>query len=215
MRIFCFHFKGAETNNICAMMAGRPMLYAICLFGVLVRTTCAASASPSRIPTETGGNITVTRARGEQPFNKSGKYTCIFGRKGQFSIVLPPKNYRQSGVHVSAPAIVVDDSRIMCQVPRVVTAGNTTVCIAVSSSVTRVQTHFKPLENDLPKVGKKNVCKDTTYAPAYLTHFPLFSPAFDRRPWFREVEGALLVHLDMAALQGVDIRKISPLFFFT
>ena len=187
-------------------------LYAMFLFGVLVHTACAASASPSRIPIETGGEIIVTRGPGEQPFNKSGKYTCIFGRKGQFSIVLPPQNYRESGVHVSASAVVVDNNRISCLVPRVITTGNTTLCIAEASPVTRVHTHFKPLENDLLKVAKKDVCKDMTYAPAHFTHFPLFSPAFDRRPWFREVEGALLVHLDMTALQGVDAMKTFHIF---
>ena len=174
----------------------------VIMFGALVHTAHAATASPARLPTETGGVLTVMRGPGEKPFNKLANYSCLLGRKGQFSIVLPPKNYKQTGVHVSAPGVVVDGDKIMCQVPRVVTAGNTTVCVTTITPATKLQTHFQPLENGMLKAAKKDVCTDLSYAPAHFIHFPLFVPAFDRRPWIREAEGALLAHLDMTALQG-------------
>ena len=36
--------------------------------------------------------------------------------------------------------------------------------------------------------------------PRFLEHFALFAPAFSRRPYFRESEGAIIVELDHLAL---------------
>jgi hypothetical protein len=41
--------------------------------------------------------------------------------------------------------------------------------------------------------------------PRFFEHFALFAPAFSRRPYFRETEGALIVELDLPALAGKKI----------
>ena len=41
--------------------------------------------------------------------------------------------------------------------------------------------------------------------PRFLEHFTLFAPAFSRRPYFRETEGALLVELDLLTLADKQI----------
>jgi hypothetical protein len=42
-------------------------------------------------------------------------------------------------------------------------------------------------------------------APRFVEHFALFAPAFSRRPYFRETEGALLVELDLLTLAGQTV----------
>ena len=50
----------------------------------------------------------------------------MLDRAGQFSLVLPPKDYRETGVVVHAPATVTSAGELICDTPRVTTAGNTT-----------------------------------------------------------------------------------------
>ena len=57
-------------------------------------------------------------------------------------------------------------------------------------------------------LGKPSVCTKfpTTVATASFEHFPLFAPAFDRRPYFREKQGAVLLDLDLEALAGRTVQ---------
>ena len=55
-------------------------------------------------------------------------------------------------------------------------------------------------------VGGHHECPDQRWAEPSVVHFPLFAPAFDRRPYFREDAGALLVELDVLALGGREVE---------
>ena len=189
------------------------LLVSLLLYVVI--TDGASVISPSRMSIELGGNITIKRAASEPPFDMNSKYDCVLGRLGQFSLHIPPKNFKETGVHLLAKAQVVDRDTLLCEVAKgdVVTAGNTTVCVA-KSSPTRLFPGFQPLdvtdviESELNK-EKKAVCPDS-YSPGFEEHFPLFAPAFDRRPYFRETSGALLLDLDAAMLCNESITvKVS------
>ena len=175
---------------------------------LVARHVSAAGVLPLRLPLETGGLLTVTRGRGEPPFAKGTRYLCQLGRKGQFSLRMPPKNYRATGVHATTPATVLDADTLACATGPVVTAGNTTVCIVPLAAAgagggaaagARVRVHTTSYTS-------KVLCgANTTWAPAFVEHFPRFAPAFNRRPYFREAEGSVVAELDVASLAGQQV----------
>ena len=104
----------------------------------------ASSAPPGmwsgvRLPLELDGQLEVKRRAGEPPFQVGEAYSCVFGRAGQFSLHMPPQDYHDLGVHTKGRGIAQDTDTLICTVPRVVTAGNTTVC-AMPPNAT--DTHF-------------------------------------------------------------------------
>ena len=55
------------------------------------------------------------------------------------------------------------------------------------------------------RYNKAIPCSGEVWTPAFITHFPLFAPAWSRRPYYSEVLGALLLDLDMQTLAGKSI----------
>ena len=107
-------------------------------------SVAASSAPPSvwsgvRLPLELDGQLEVKRRAAEPPFKVGEAYSCVFGRAGQFSLHMPPQDYHDLGVHTKGHGIAQDADTLICTVPRVVTAGNTTVC-AMPPNAT--DTHF-------------------------------------------------------------------------
>jgi hypothetical protein len=102
-----------------------------------------------RLPLELEGKLEVKRSStSEPPFVPGRAYQCVFGRAGQFSLHMPPQDYHELGVHTTGHGEAKDANTLLCTVPKVVTAGNTTVCV-MPPNVTR--THFpafRPAEND-------------------------------------------------------------------
>jgi hypothetical protein len=167
----------------------------------------AATASPSRMSTELGGSLTIKRQPSEPAFASGRSYECVLGRAGQFSLHIPPQNYHETGVHSVAPGKVLDADTLLCDVGSVVTEGNTTVCVQ-EANASRHFPEFQPLGAAAPEAAgkKKLMCAQTSYAAAWTYHFALFAPAFNRRPYFREEEGALVSELDLGALAGKTVR---------
>lgn len=165
-----------------------------------------------RLPLELEGELQVTRAAGEPPFVVGKEYSCVFGRVGQFSLHMPPQDYHELGVHTFGSGKATGADTMVCSVPKVVTAGNTTCCVMPPNAS---RSHFptlRPVEDAATERRlraedqKRATCGATPYTPVFFEHFPLFAPAFSRRPYIREAEGALVVELDLQALAG---RKIT------
>ena len=79
------------------------------------------------------------------------------------------------------------------------TAGNTTVCVhALDASSPRG-------EQRKAVYGVPNCLALGPYGETNTEHFATFAPAFSRRPYIRETEGALLVRLD-ASLAGHPLK---------
>ena len=142
-------------------------------------TTTAVTVEPWRFAVETGGTLTLRRGPGDPPF--AGPLRCVFSRVAQFSPVLPQPGFRQGGVRVYANATVLDDGAATCAVPPVVTAGNTTVCLA---------------RDDADCFGTTPKKFASPFGNAFVDHYAAFAHAFDRRPYVREASGALLVSVD-------------------
>ena len=104
--------------------------------------------------------------------------------------MLPQPGFRQGGVRVYANATVLDDGAATCAVPPVVTAGNTTVCVA---------------RDDADCFGTTPKKFASPFGYAFVDHYAAFAPAFDRRPYVREASGALLVSVD-GSLVGKGCR---------
>ena len=138
-------------------------------------------------------------------------YACQLGRRAQFSLHMPPKNYRATGVHATTNATVMDANTLTCATDGVVTAGNTTVCIlaANTSSTQRDTIHTNSDHSNHPRTTSytsKVLCDGSNrWAPRFVEHFPLFAPAFSRRPYFREDAGAIIAELDLASLSGLSV----------
>ena len=177
------------------MLARSPAMLALLLIPTM---TAAVTVEPWRFAVETGGTLTLRRGPGDPPF--AGPLRCVFSRVAQFSPVLPQPGFRQGGVRVYANATVLDDGAATCAVPPVVTAGNTTVCVARD-------------ENDCFGTSPKKFASPFGYA--FVDHYAAFAPAFDRRPYVREASGALLVSgfsNGMATFQGqLNDRAIDAL----
>lgn len=164
-----------------------------------------APAVGARLPLELDGELQIKRGAGEPPFVVGKAYSCVFGRAGQFSLHMPPKDYHDLGVHTFGGGKATDEHTMICTVPRVVTAGNTTVCIMPPNASRTHFPAFRPVEDEaterlLRVSDQKHATCVTPYAPTFVEHFPLFAPAFSRRPYFRETEGALIVELDLQTL---------------
>jgi hypothetical protein len=173
---------------------------------LLFHPAAGLSASPARTSLESADVITLTRAPGEPPFSKSARYGCHFTRRGQFSIVLPQKGYKHGGVFVNVSATVLSVDTLRCDKPvGAVTAGNTTVCVHALDDAS-------PLRGKQRKAiyGVPNCLALGSYGEANTEHFATFAPAFSRRPYIRETEGALLVRLD-ASLAGRPLKLTATL----
>lgn len=110
-------------------------------------------------------------------------------RKGQFSLHLPEKNFKTTGVHAVANATVQDRNTLVCHIPSVTTTGNTTICITKLGDA----------------VLAKEVCgASPVWAPLFIEHYALMKPAFDRRPYFREATGTMLLDVD-SVLHGASV----------
>ena len=133
--------------------------------------------APTRLPLELGGGLVIQPSQGPA-FTSSEVYECVLSRKGQFSPILPQKGFKKTGVKVLAPARMLNAGAISCAVPRVVTAGNTTVCIHTQRNQSCAVKEWPP---------------PSQWPLAFLEHFALFAPAFSRRPYVREIEGKLQV----------------------
>ena len=155
------------------MLARSPAMLALLLVPTM---TTAVTVEPWRFAVESGGLLTLRRGPGDPPF--AGPLRCVFSRVAQFSPVLPQPGFRQGGVRVYANATVLDDGAATCAVPPVVTAGNTTVCVA---------------RDDADCFGTTPKKFASPFGYAFVDHYAAFAPAFDRRPYVREASGALLV----------------------
>ena len=120
---------------------------ACCLLGM----AHGATVSPLRQSLELGGTLSVFRAPDEPRFDAGAAYECVLGRKGQFSIVLPPKGFKATGVRVRANASVVSVDEVRCDVPAgvIVTAGNTTLCVSPRASIHRCPFMYNALQKQL------------------------------------------------------------------
>ena len=175
-----------------------------------------ASAATDRVALELETELTVKRGAGEPPFAVGKRYSCVLGRAGQFSLHIPPQDYHDTGVHASGAGRAKDADTLVCSLPRVVTAGNSTVCIVPANSSGGAQLRFpafQPLEEGAvdATAQKQLSCPPSPYAPVFVTHFPLFAPAWDRRPYFREEEGALIAELDLLSLAGKTVTLAAGL----
>ena len=117
-----------------------------------------AAASEVRLPLELDGEFEVKRSAGEPPFSPGKEYSCVFGRAGQFSLHMPPQNYHNLGVHTTGRGTATDADTLVCTVPRVVTAGNTTVCVVPPNTTRTHFPAFRPMgalgDHDRPAVAE-------------------------------------------------------------
>ena len=172
---------------------------------LLFHPAAGLSARPARTSLESADVITLTRAPGEPPFSKSARYGCHFTRRGQFSIVLPQKGYKHGGVFVNVSATVLSGDTLRCDKPvGAVTAGNTTVCVHALDAIPPRGKQRKAV------YGVPNCLALGPYGETNTEHFATFAPAFSRRPYIRETEGALLVRLD-ASLAGHPLKLTATL----
>jgi hypothetical protein len=99
----------------------------------------------------------------------------VFGRVGQFSLHMPPKDFHDLGVHTFGSGKVTDASTMVCTVPRVVTAGNTTCCVMPPDASRTRFPAFRPVEDEATERQlraadqKRAACGVTPYAPRYNT----------------------------------------------
>ena len=158
----------------------------------MLQLASTADVTPRRIALEVGGLVTYTAAPGELAFDATQSYKCQIARRKQFSLHLPQKNYSATGVVSYAPAKVINATTIECITPPEVTAGNSTLCILKANAT----------------MGKKAICgtgPGYEWSPGYFEHFPLFAPAFSRRPYILESTGAVIAQLDLQALVGQQV----------
>ena len=195
-----------------------PSLLAALLLAPGSAMVVAAAPVGVRLPLENVGALQVKRAAGEPPFVVGKEYSCVFGRVGQFSLHMPPKDFHDLGVHTFGSGKVLDADTVVCVVPKVVTAGNTTCCVMPPNASRTHFPAFRPVEDEATERRlrvsdqKHATCGVTPYAPTFFEHFALFAPAFNRRPYFREMEGALIVELDLPTLAD---KKITLSIEFT
>ena len=114
--------------------------------------------------------------------------------------MLPRKGYKHGGVFVNVSATVLSGDTLRCDKPvGAVTAGNTTICVhALDAS--------PPGKQRKAGYGVPNCLALGPYGEANTEHFATFAPAFSRRPYIRETEGALLVRLDASLAGYVTFR---------
>lgn len=117
-----------------ALVAAVLLLTLVFLLGQAESSTAAMqpemhTATSVRQPLELEGELEVKRTAGEPPFVVGENYSCVFGRAGQFSLHMPPQDYRDLGVHTKGLGIASNQDTLVCTVPKVVTAGNTTICV--------------------------------------------------------------------------------------
>eukprot|EP00947_MAST-08B_sp_MAST-8B-sp1_P001693 g1693.t1 len=95
------------------------------------------------------------------------------------------------------PATIVSSTEARCELPVLGTGGNTSVCLVTG----KVFDKYGPA----PPAGRCTAgANNVTYAPTYFSRFALFSPAFGRRPYFRETNGAIVVLTDYSTA-GMDL----------
>lgn len=143
----------------------------------------AFTVAPQRAALEVGTRVTLTRSKSDPPFRKGLR--CVLGRVGQFSLVLPQKDFKAGGVKVDAGEAVVsaDGGSAACDLPRVATAGNTTVCLGNASACAGTSLPYA-----------------SPWAAGFIEHYAAVAPSFTRRPYVRETEGGLVLDFDTSLL---------------
>lgn len=106
------------------------------------------AVSGVRLPLELEGKLEVKRSALEPPFIVGEAYSCVFGRAGQFSLHMPPQDYHDLGVHTKGRGTATDAETLVCTVPSVVTAGNTTVCVMPPNATTTHFPAFRPMGDE-------------------------------------------------------------------
>jgi hypothetical protein len=151
----------------------------------LARAAAAPVGPGVRLPLELEGKLEIKRSTGEPPFTVGEAYSCVFGRAGQFSLHMPPQDYHDLGVHTKGRGTATDADTLVCTVPRVVTAGNTTVCVMPPNATDTPCPAFRPMEDDRDQQRPADVAegKHVTCGVTPCTHSECGSHFYSSTLW--------------------------------
>jgi hypothetical protein len=168
------------------------MLVALALGGLRPGGALQLVQSSQRLAIERAGQTVRLRpSPGEPTFAAAAAgVRCVINRHdgdhgGGFKLTMPPWT-RGDAAFMSGlvvPGRVISARELECNVPRVITSGNTTLALAAPA----------------------NASADPRWAAASAEHFALFQPEFGRRPYVREDTAEIVAAVD-ASLFGQRLR---------
>eukprot|EP01047_Picozoa_sp_COSAG01_P006691 COSAG01_NODE_246_length_20450_cov_195.166822_4_plen_556_part_00 len=195
--------RGAEIGKTLAHWASgmppSPPAAASMKLLVLELLLAAEAAAALELGLEQGPRVAIERSTvlrlrtsgDEPPLSAAAALRCVVNRNdgehgGGFKLTMPPWTRgldNGQGPLGFMHGLVVPGRRqsaslLECDLPPVITSGNTTVALLA------------------PGGSTTNSTIDPRWRPVFVEHFALFQPEFGRRPYVRETEGEIVAALD-------------------
>lgn len=195
-----------------AFANGNPIALVLAAVLLAARTDAARLVGSDRLAVELTHRVALAPFAGEPAFaTGAGDHAhCVLtSAGGGFTVGLPtaqvlnasePKSALRKNLMsglIIVPATVEGPGSVVCELPELGSAGNTSLCVVLGP--------VDPWAVAPPKGACSAGAGNTSYAPAYFSRFALFSPQFGRRPFIREQQGSVIMLTD-STLRGQTLK---------